>query len=395
MVMAAQKTVRWGRAPTPSCAIDDDCTETDWDTGDDPDEHLYYCQDANFNTTALVERSDGTVVERYVYDPYGKVTIYDDDWSDTVTWANSKKNAYLYSGYRYDHESRLYHVRHRSYHPTLGRWMQRDRIGYADGMGLYEYVRSTPCGSLDAMGLETIWDDQGRPVGRRDPDWINCLGYAMQEDATVQPRGTHGSLASLLEARGWDCRRLVEFEECYCQENEMRMVVVIYQYPGMDPATGEIDPGKAPGAPGGIPDPFHDPWPSQVVYAPDYHAYRGPDGNDTVHGATVLGTIPRTEPCLRAQMCSRKKSTVSRKATHRAWEVTVTFRDIAVASASIEGALRKESNHEWPGPRPGSGRERDSTALSAERYGGVAPLGSRKQLRWYRLPCNSDRRRGD
>jgi len=139
---------------------DEDCTETDWNTGDDPDEHLYYCQDANFNTTALVERSDGTVVERYVYDPYGKVTIYDDDWSDTVTWANSKKNACLYCGYRYDHETRLYHVRHRSYHPTLGRWMQRDRIGYADGMSLYEYVRSSPIPRRDGMGLSSqdAWD---------------------------------------------------------------------------------------------------------------------------------------------------------------------------------------------------------------------------------------------
>jgi len=151
MVMAAQ-TVRLGRAPTPSCAIDDDCTDADWDTGDDPDEHLYYCQDAHFNTTALVERSDGSVVERYSCDPYGKVTIYDDDWSDTVTWANSKKNEILYCGYPYDHESRLYHVRHRSYHPTLGRWMQRDPIGYADGMSLYEYVRSDPIGSLDPWG---------------------------------------------------------------------------------------------------------------------------------------------------------------------------------------------------------------------------------------------------
>jgi len=153
MVMAAQKTVRWGWAPTPSCAIDDDCTDADWDTGDDPDEHLYYCQDGNYNTTSLVDSYDGAVVERYQYDPYGKVTIYDDDWSDTVAWADSKKNEILYCGYRYDHESRLYHVRHRSYHPTLGRWMQRDRIGYADGMSMYEYCKSTPLEGLDPLGL--------------------------------------------------------------------------------------------------------------------------------------------------------------------------------------------------------------------------------------------------
>jgi len=91
------------------------------------------------------------VVERYVYDPYGKVTIYDDDWSDTVTWANSKKNEVLYCGYRYDHETRLYHVRHRSYHPTLGRWMQRDPIGYHRQMSLYE-LAGVP-NTTDPFGL--------------------------------------------------------------------------------------------------------------------------------------------------------------------------------------------------------------------------------------------------
>jgi len=168
MVMAAQ-TVRWGRAPTPSCAIDDDCTETDWDTGDDPDEHLYYCQDANFNTTALLERSDGSVVERYTYDPYGKVTIHNGDWSSTVTWGNSKKNEVLYCGYRYDHEGRLYHVRHRSYHPTLGRFLQRDPIGYADGMSLCAYCNANPSKGPDPLGL---WGWPLWPFLKHLPDFV-------------------------------------------------------------------------------------------------------------------------------------------------------------------------------------------------------------------------------
>jgi len=41
---------------------------------DEADEHLYFCQDANYNVTALVDGSDGGVGERYVYDPYGKAT---------------------------------------------------------------------------------------------------------------------------------------------------------------------------------------------------------------------------------------------------------------------------------------------------------------------------------
>ena len=45
-------------------------------SSDGLEQWLYYCQDANFNTTALVDPA-GAVVERYLYDPYGAVTVYD------------------------------------------------------------------------------------------------------------------------------------------------------------------------------------------------------------------------------------------------------------------------------------------------------------------------------
>lgn len=48
-----------------------------WRDADDNgslEETLYYCNDANFNMTALVA-TDGDVVERYRCDPYGKVTV--------------------------------------------------------------------------------------------------------------------------------------------------------------------------------------------------------------------------------------------------------------------------------------------------------------------------------
>jgi hypothetical protein len=38
------------------------------------------------------------------------------------------------------------------YHPTLGRWMQRDPLGYVDGANLYEYGTSSPTDKLDPMG---------------------------------------------------------------------------------------------------------------------------------------------------------------------------------------------------------------------------------------------------
>ncbi len=45
---------------------------------DGSDETLYYTTDANHNVTALVDDS-GTVIERYVYDAYGEVTVLEAD----------------------------------------------------------------------------------------------------------------------------------------------------------------------------------------------------------------------------------------------------------------------------------------------------------------------------
>jgi RHS repeat-associated protein len=61
----------------------------------------------------------------------------------------------LYAGYRFDAETGLYHVRHRMYHATLGRWIQRDPAGYVDGANLYEYTRGSPVAFRDSFGLAT------------------------------------------------------------------------------------------------------------------------------------------------------------------------------------------------------------------------------------------------
>ena len=42
--------------------------------------------------------------------------------------------------------------RSRMYHPSLGRFMQRDILGYVDGMSLYQYAGSNPIVATDPMG---------------------------------------------------------------------------------------------------------------------------------------------------------------------------------------------------------------------------------------------------
>jgi RHS repeat-associated protein len=58
----------------------------------------------------------------------------------------------IFCGYRFDVESQLYYVRNRTYSPTLGRWLQRDPIGYAGGINLYEYVGGKAVIKIDPTG---------------------------------------------------------------------------------------------------------------------------------------------------------------------------------------------------------------------------------------------------
>ena len=40
------------------------------------------------------------------------------------------------------------------YNPALGRWLQRDPIGYSGGINLYEYVRSKLVADVDSEGTQ-------------------------------------------------------------------------------------------------------------------------------------------------------------------------------------------------------------------------------------------------
>jgi len=56
----------------------------------------------------------GDAVERYLYGPYGKVTIYDGTWTNTRS-SSSYDNTILYTGREYDPETGFYDFRHRRY----------------------------------------------------------------------------------------------------------------------------------------------------------------------------------------------------------------------------------------------------------------------------------------
>jgi RHS repeat-associated protein len=117
------------------------------------DERLYVAQDANYNVTALLDNA-GSVVERYVYDPFGQAMVLDANWN--VLAASAFAWVYLHQGGRFDGTSGLYHFRHRDYSPTLGRWTSLDPLGYEAGdVNLYRAIGNQPANTTDPSGL--VW----------------------------------------------------------------------------------------------------------------------------------------------------------------------------------------------------------------------------------------------
>jgi len=78
-----------------------------------------------------------------------------DGWiSDPRSTSTGPDNSIGYAGYIHNSERSDYMVRNRVYEPSLGRWRQRDPIGYAGGGNLNECVLGNPVKFLDPLGLE-------------------------------------------------------------------------------------------------------------------------------------------------------------------------------------------------------------------------------------------------
>jgi RHS repeat-associated protein len=143
-------------------------------------ERMYALQDANYDVTALVDTS-GTVLERYVHDPYGLVAVYNAGWSATggglgYGWQ------YLHQGGRWDQTAGLYNFRSRDFSPTLMRWAEPDPIGFqARDFDLYRYERDTPPNRVD-------------PTGEKCKIAFRCYVVKVGFRGVVTPVGSHCGL---------------------------------------------------------------------------------------------------------------------------------------------------------------------------------------------------------
>ena len=111
-----------------------------------------YCRTQQYSITALTD-SLGAIQERYAYDAYGNLSIF--DGAGVSRSATAEGNRYTYTGREWDEELELYHYRARMYDPVCGRFLGRDPIGYSDGFHLCQYTSTSPCNYIDPLGLET------------------------------------------------------------------------------------------------------------------------------------------------------------------------------------------------------------------------------------------------
>lgn len=124
-------------------------------------QNYYYHQNALWSVVAVTDAT-ANVVERYAYTDYGCVSVTDGAGNPVAEndYAGFKKahsaigNPYMFTGRRQDEESGVYYYRARYYDCEGGRFLQRDPLGYVDGVNLYEYVASSPERSLDPYGVK-------------------------------------------------------------------------------------------------------------------------------------------------------------------------------------------------------------------------------------------------
>lgn len=106
----------------------------DGDHADTDEGEHYFLRDASYSIIAYTE-ADGTIKERYRYTPYGKRTVMDASFADKAGTDYNQQRGF--QGLLHDDESGLIENRNRMLDPETGRFLQRDMLGYPDGMNAY------------------------------------------------------------------------------------------------------------------------------------------------------------------------------------------------------------------------------------------------------------------
>ncbi|MBQ0721654.1 MAG: RHS repeat-associated core domain-containing protein [Gammaproteobacteria bacterium] len=108
-----------------------------------------YHHDATGHTVAITDNNQ-TVVNKYAYDPYGKLLAKQEQITQPFTYVGQ------YGVMTEAEDSDLYYMRARYYDAQIGRFISEDPIGMAGGINLYAYVGGNPMMWVDPSGFGKI-----------------------------------------------------------------------------------------------------------------------------------------------------------------------------------------------------------------------------------------------
>jgi RHS repeat-associated protein len=116
-----------------------------------PSDQVYcYHFNATGSTVAMTDSSQ-TMVNKYAYDPFGKVTNQEETISQPFKFVGQYGVMTEPNGF--------YYMRARYYDPQVGRFIPEDPIGFEGGdVNLYAYVGNNPIVLIDPLGLCSVAD---------------------------------------------------------------------------------------------------------------------------------------------------------------------------------------------------------------------------------------------
>ena len=220
-----------------------------------PGGHAFFCtHDGNKNVSEVFffQQAYG-VAAHYEYAPFGAVTASTRNTSVTSIDARTF-NPFRFSSEYADDTLGLVYYNYRHYEAQSGIWVARDLLPDTHE---FRFCRNTPVQLFDALGNAPIINTNA----------INCLGFALGENAFVSPGDL--SIDQLMKDYGYECNESKD-GSCDCDDKTDK-VVFVYVY--ITSRVAAFDVAKK-----SIAELFGDPWylerywGGRGVKIMDYHA---------------------------------------------------------------------------------------------------------------------------